>query len=248
MNQAKTEENVEEAMGDINGDVVFKNLDFTEKTIRRGFIRKVYGILMVQLLITGGFMSIFMFVEPVKMFAREQAQTSVIVAMITIIVIVVIMMCSTNARRKAPGNYIFLTMFTLGMSFLLGIVSAASDRDEIFIALGICALVTFGLTVFAWQTKYDFTMCHGALFTLLLTLTAVGIGMWFLPTNRESQLMLAGFGAFVFSLLLIHDTQIIIGGNHHLAISPEEYVFAALTLYLDIINLFLRILRIIRLA
>lgn len=28
-----------ESAGDINGDVIFKDLDFTEKTIRQGFIR-----------------------------------------------------------------------------------------------------------------------------------------------------------------------------------------------------------------
>lgn len=65
---------------------------------------------------------------------------------------------------------------------------------------------------------------------------------------RLLQLCLAGLGAFVFSILLVYHTQLIIGGNHKLAISPEEYVFAALTLYMDIISMFLRILRIIRIA
>ena len=35
------------------------------------------------------------------------------------------------------------------------------------------------------------------------------------------------------------------GGKHKYSLSPEEYIFAALNLYLDIINLFLYILRII---
>jgi len=35
------------------------------------------------------------------------------------------------------------------------------------------------------------------------------------------------------------------GGNHKFAISPEEYIFAAIALYLDIINIFLYILRIL---
>ena len=34
------------------------------------------------------------------------------------------------------------------------------------------------------------------------------------------------------------------GGKHKYALSPEEYIFAALNLYLDIINLFLYILAI----
>lgn len=40
------------------------------------------------------------------------------------------------------------------------------------------------------------------------------------------------------------DTQMILG-NKQLALSPEEYVFAALNLYTDIINIFLYILAII---
>lgn len=40
------------------------------------------------------------------------------------------------------------------------------------------------------------------------------------------------------------DTQLILG-NKQLALSPEEYIFAALNLYTDIINIFLYILAII---
>ena len=46
----------------------------------------------------------------------------------------------------------------------------------------------------------------------------------------------------------MYDTQIMMGGGKQYALSPEEYVFAALNLYLDIINLFLFILRIVAAA
>ena len=39
---------------------------FEDKAVRRGFIRKVYGILMCQLLLTAAIMAVFMFVSPVK--------------------------------------------------------------------------------------------------------------------------------------------------------------------------------------
>jgi len=47
---------------------------------------------------------------------------------------------------------------------------------------------------------------------------------------------------------LVFDTQMMMGGKHKYALSPEEYIFAALNLYLDIINLFLFILSIIGLS
>lgn len=36
-----------------------------------------------------------------------------------------------------------------------------------------------------------------------------------------------------------------LGGKHKYALSPEEYIFAALNLYLDIINIFIYILSIV---
>lgn len=52
-------------------------------------------------------------------------------------------------------------------------------------------------------------------------------------------------GALIFSMYIVYDTQLMMGGSHKYSIDPEEYIFAALNLYLDIINLFMYILMII---
>ena len=59
-----------------------------------------------------------------------------------------------------------------------------------------------------------------------------------------AQIGYSAVGAVIFSLYIIYDTQIMLGGNHKYSLSPEEYIFAALNLYLDIINLFLYLLSI----
>ena len=48
----------------------------------------------------------------------------------------------------------------------------------------------------------------------------------------------------IYSIYLLYDTQLIMGkfGNEY---SIDDYIFAALNLYLDIINLFLYILQIL---
>jgi FtsH-binding integral membrane protein len=50
-------------------------------------------------------------------------------------------------------------------------------------------------------------------------------------------------GALIFSAFIIYDTHLLM---HRL--SPEEYMTASVNLYLDIINLFLYILRILNAA
>lgn len=51
---------------------------------------------------------------------------------------------------------------------------------------------------------------------------------------------MATFGAVLFSVYLVFDIDRIM---HHT--SPEDYIEACVSLYLDIINLFLRILQIL---
>ena len=52
----------------------------------------------------------------------------------------------------------------------------------------------------------------------------------------------AAVGALIFMLYIVMDTQLMLGGKHKYSLDPEEYVFAALNLYLDVINLFMYIL------
>ena len=44
---------------------------------------------------------------------------------------------------------------------------------------------------------------------------------------------------------MVFDTQIMMGGGKKYSLSPEDYVFAALNLYIDIVMLFMYILQII---
>lgn len=115
-----------------------------------------------------------------------------------------------------------------------------------FQAILLTTLIVFGLTIFAFQTKYDFTMCGGFLCICLIVLTVGSlIGMFFFRGGL-GQFIIACFGAALFSMYIVYDTQLMMGGDHKYSISPEEYIFAALNLYMDIIQLFIYLLRILQ--
>jgi len=61
------------------------------------------------------------------------------------------------------------------------------------------------------------------------------------------QLIYACLGALLFSIYIIFDTQMILGKGD-LKYSLDDAYLAAIKLYLDIVNLFLSILRIVRFA
>lgn len=164
-----------------------------------------------------------------------------------LIVTMISMACCEGVRRKTPMNFIFLFLFTLAESFLLGMIAGQYRANEVIMAVGITAAVCLGLTLFALQTKWDFTMCGGVLVVCLVVFIIFGIIAIFIP-GQILAITYASLGVLLFSVYLVYDTQLMLGGNHKYAISPEEYIFAALNLYLDIVNIFMYILSIIGLA
>lgn len=63
------------------------------------------------------------------------------------------------------------------------------------------------------------------------------------PSGKMSILnvIYSALGALLFMAFLAFDTQLIMGGKKY-EIDPEDYVFAALMLYVDVIYIFLFIL------
>merc|ERR1711970_316897 len=231
---------------------------FGDKAVRRGFIRKVYAILMCQLTLTGVIIATFMFVGncsgpdgrcahgewSIKQYVRQN-RWPYYTSMALMLVCLISMACCESVRRKTPTNFIFLTVFTACEGVMLGTVSTFYDVDAVLIAVGITAGVTFALTVFAFQTKIDFTACGGMLCALLVIFMIAGVVLMFLPKTKWVMVGFGSAGALIFSLYIIYDTQLMMGGKHKYSLSPEEYIFAALNIYLDIINLFMYILMIV---
>jgi len=255
---------------------------FSDKAVRRGFIKKVYGILTVQLAVTAGILLFFMYgIVPMEcdgsthtpsweydydidessghqntvdyslyercQNARLDVEKWLIVCVVSSIlglVILIPMMCCTKLRTSCPLNYILLGLFTVCESLSLGVVGLVYTTESIMMAAGLTFAMVLALTIFAFQTKIDFTQCRSAMFVILFLFIICGIMFAFMPYSRQMEIVYAGIGAAIFSIYLIIDTQMMMGGSHKFSISPEEYVFAAIAIYLDIINLFLYLLKI----
>ena len=130
---------------------------------------------------------------------------------------------------------------------MLGTVSAFYEQDAVIMAAGITAAVTIGLTLFAFQTEWDFTTCGGMLCGILLVWPFFLIH---LPKSlfKSKYTLILSLGAFIYAWCIVYDTQLMMGGEHKYTLSPVEYIFASLALCLNIINLFMYILMIIRAA
>ncbi|KAM9775982.1 glutamate receptor, ionotropic, N-methyl D-aspartate-associated protein 1a (glutamate binding) [Syngnathus typhle] len=220
----------------------FTNSGFEDKGIRRAFIRKVFLVLTVQLLVTFSFVAVFTFVDDAKVFVRRNPWTYYI-SYAVFLVSLIALSCCGDFRRRHPWNLVALAILTLSMSYMVGMIASFYDTDTVIMAVGITAVVCFTVVLFSLQSKYDFTSCQGVLFVCLIVLLLFGILCMFIR-HKILHIVYASLGALLFTCFLAVDTQLLLG-NKKLSLSPEEYVFAAVHLYTDIVNIFLYILAIV---
>lgn len=213
---------------------------------RNTFIKKVYTILYLQIMVTIGICSLFVYNDSIKEFMQNSngGQALLTTSLIFQFVLMIVLVC-TNIHRKYPWNYIVLCFFTIFLSITLGTVSSYYDTNALLMASGSTALITIGLTLFAFQTKYDFSGYGPYLLCFLLVLVFMGFMAIFIK-NKIYNIIYSSIGALLFSFFIVYDTQLIIGGKHKYSYDINDHVFAALSLYLDIVNLFVYLLDLIR--
>jgi hypothetical protein len=216
--------------------------DSNNASVRLGFIRKVYYIITAMLIVTFGLVCITYFVPAFRAF---QIRTTwlLIVATVLMVIILYTLACFRAVARSVPWNYLLLLIFTLCMAYIVSYTTAMYTGESIIIAVGLTTAVVIALTLYAIFTTTDFTTCGGVLIVLgvaMLIGTIIGIFL----KNRWFDVAMGVFGCITFGIYLVVDTQLVIGKNSR-SYSIDDYVMAAVAIYLDIINLFLQILKIV---
>uniref|UniRef100_F7AAB6 Glutamate ionotropic receptor NMDA type subunit associated protein 1 n=1 Tax=Equus caballus TaxID=9796 RepID=F7AAB6_HORSE len=220
----------------------FPATNWDDKSIRQAFIRKVFLVLTLQLSVTLSTVAVFTFVGKVKDFVRENVWTYY-VSYAVFFTSLIVLSCCGDFRRKHPWNLVALSILTVSLSYMVGMIASFYNTEAVIMAVGITTTVCFTVVIFSMQTRYDFTSCMGVLLVSMVVLLIFAILCIFIR-NRILEIVYASLGALLFTCFLAVDTQLLLG-NKQLSLSPEEYVFAALNLYTDIINIFLYILTII---
>ena len=212
-----------------------------ERKLRKGFITKVYGIIFVQLLITTITVYISLDNEAIMKFMMQNNYI-IFFSAISAIIVLLILVCG-KLTNVVPINYVLLLIFTIFESITVAFVTVFYEPISVLSCAGLSMLIVFGLTMYACFTKRDFTMMGGFLFSCSIILIFLGIiGLFF--RSYFYQMFLNSMGVLLMSVYLIYDTQLVIGKNSQL-IKLDDYILGALNIYLDIINIFLKILRLL---
>lgn len=149
--------------------------------------------------------------------------------------------------EKYPLNYLLFGLFpaisgiTVAPLLMAVLIGYANGGSILLNALLSTAFMAGAAAVFARTTSWNLGVMGRALFFALLGLIALALLQIFIPALRGTQmeLIVSGGGIVVFGLFTAYDIQRV----QHLARAGASPFLLALSLYLDIFNLFLYILR-----
>ncbi|CAK0863366.1 unnamed protein product [Prorocentrum cordatum] len=143
---------------------------------RLGFVRKVYGITGAQLLLTAAIST----PVSINLDKMDPASVSTVLMFSSVMTLVTMfsLVCCPEMARKVPQNYILLFIFTAFEGVLVGAVCSTYSTQAVVAALLATSIVVIGLTLYAWNTKSDFTGCGPYLVAMLLALIGCQLVIW----------------------------------------------------------------------
>ncbi|CAA0838912.1 Bax inhibitor-1 family protein [Striga hermonthica] len=148
--------------------------------------------------------------------------------------------------QKHPVNYILLGVFTVSLAFAVGLTCSYTSGKVILEAVILTAVVVVSLTLYTfWAAKrgHDFNFLGPFLFGAIIVLMLFAVIQIFFPLGKISSMIYGCLASIIFCGYIIYDTDNLIKRYTY-----DEYIWAAVALYLDIINLFLALLEIFRAA
>lgn len=213
------------------------------KDMRVQFLRKVLGILAIQFAFTAFGCSLVYINRygAANFFRNNEALMGI--CFVGYIVCLYALGCYRSVARSVPTNYILLGIFTSCMTYMLAAMVVYYEPVIVLAASIITAGMVAALALYALTTKTDFTTC-GAFLWCMFFVMALSIIFSFTFQNRAAEIAISGIGICIASLYIICDIQMIVGGRSH-ELSIDEYVFAAMILYVDIIRMFIYVLQLL---
>ncbi|WMJ77688.1 MULTISPECIES: Bax inhibitor-1/YccA family protein [unclassified Sedimentibacter] len=207
---------------------------YYDEPYKRGLISLVLKEFFVLLLIcTIGMVFGMMFVPP---------QFAFLAGIGSIIVLIVAAVTRRRENRSLSRVNSYSVAFLLGISTFPTILYYVSAMGSmmVLVSLGITTTIFGGLALYSSQSKRDFSFLGGTLYAGLIALILIGIVGIFLK-SEVYNLAIAWLGILIFSGYVLYDLSIIKNNPF----TEEDVPGLALNLFLDFINIFIYVLRIV---
>ena len=199
---------------------------------RATLIRRTYLLVLASIFVTMGGTWFSLNTPPVLNWAARHPIITMLGMFLPLIAVM-------RFRNVFPTNIglVFLFTFIEGIFISPFIYVLGQTQPGVVGQAALLTGITFtALTLYAFASRRDFSAWGGFFFMGLIVLIVVSLLNMFFQ-NTTASLWLAGATVFIFGGLLIFDTWRLKN-----VFGPDDYVQAAVAIYLDLLNMFLAIL------
>ena len=204
---------------------------------RLAFVRKVYTLLFVGLMICAGCVYVS-YSNPAVFFKARIGRW------IGAGLLLIISAFSETLRRKRPWNYGLLISVTAMLGLACGpafvLIQAKGAGAVLLQAFILTAGIVGGLTAYVWMSRKDFSFLGGFLTVGLLGIILASVVYMFIPGASGLGFAIACVGVVIMAGFVLYDTSNILKRY-----DTDEYVAGALDLFLDFFMMFWYIVRIL---
>jgi hypothetical protein len=223
------------------------SVQYSESTIaaeQQRFMVRVYNWMTMGLVVTAGIAYLVSTTpEVVQMVANPWVLIPLVIAQLGLVFWLASRVMQMSAAQATGVFMLYSALTGVTLSFVFLAYTAASLTSTFLVTAG-----TFGaMSFYGYTTKRDLTAMGSFLFMGLIGIIIASLVNFFLQSPMVYWLVTYA-GVLIFVGLTAYDTQKIkemnILGNEGTEEDTKEAVRGALTLYLDFINLFLMLLRV----
>lgn len=205
---------------------------------RQDFFLKVLSILTLQVLATVIFISIIYANSGIKDYLKDHLWVYFTAFGLQIIVLYAII-CFRKIGKTPPYNFIALGLFTFFESIMLATLTSFFATESVFIC-AVMALVMFTtLVVIALVTRRSFKMVY-TLMIVTFVLSLAMIPFMIFCSSRWVVILVSVVGLVLASIYVLIDIDMI---TEKYGLDYDDYVFASIQLYMDLVMIFVYLLQ-----
>ena len=221
----------------------FSRIDYAQAVpVRSGaeratLVRRTYGLVFLGVLVTM-LGSAFAFTQESVMIAAARHP------ILTFFVALAPLFMAQRYAREYPKNVILTLIFTLIMGISIAPVLAITEARApgAVVSAGVLTLVAFGgLSLYALVSRRDFS-AWGSFFMIGLLVLIVASLINMFVQSAAAGVWISMVTVLIFSGLLVFDTWRIVRSGQF---GQDDYVIAAVQIYLDLLNMFMAILSLV---
>jgi FtsH-binding integral membrane protein len=231
--------------------------DFKNK-IKKDFIIKVYSILAAQILLTAGLVAFCIYHPSVGsaaeglFFRWEPSVTSFFLSMLYYIPVMICLVALLMKGDEYPLNFFLLMLFTMLMAFPIGgacySMVASGQGPAVLYATLVTSVIFMTITIIVACIKFeDSFMFFLALFLYALLMVNCFLGLFAILLGWSAGIWFYNvLGVVIFTGYILFDTWLILQKTEIEHADTRMAIFGAVKLYIDILNLFIHILSLMR--